>query len=70
MPTMEEVRTMEAIQCINQKIPELSLRDMFAMNIVSGMVSWEDWRDYEPKDFATQAYQIADAMLEARKKKN
>jgi hypothetical protein len=74
--TMEELRTMEAIQSINHKIPELTLRDLFAMHIITGTFSnlklsgfAEDFSRSFAENFARNAYIYADAMLEARKEK-
>lgn len=66
--TVEEHRTMDAIQCINQKIPELKLRDLFAMHALNGMIINANVPGKE-SDFARWAYEYADAMLEARKEK-
>lgn len=62
--TMEEMRTMEAIQSISHKIPEVTLRDMFAMQALNGLLSG-NW--YTFKEIPKAAYELADAMLIARK---
>lgn len=68
--TTEEVRTMAAIQSINHKLPDLKLRDLFAMNIMSGLAS-QQWIENVYEDHTAElAYNLADAMIEARKKKN
>lgn len=41
-----------------------TLRDQFAMAALQGMLAAND--TYEPKEYANDAYAIADAMLEAR----
>ena len=78
MPTKEEYKTMESIQSISQKIPDLELRDLFAMNILGsfGGGSWNgsylnilDENPTQIEKTARIAYKVADAMLEARKKK-
>lgn len=75
--TMEELRTMEAVQSINRKIPDIELRDLFAMNILGsfGGGSWNgsylnilDANPAQIEKTARIAYKVADAMLEARKK--
>lgn len=68
--TMEEVRTMEAIQSINHKIPELTIRDLFAIHALNGLLADSTTNGYA-EDFAQKAYIFADAMLKAREvKKN
>ena len=66
--TMEELRTMESIQSISQKMPELKLRDLFAMNALNGIII-NAHVPGKKSDFAKWAYEYADAMLEARKEK-
>lgn len=66
--TMEEMITMEAIQSINYKIPELTLRDLFAMSVMTGTLANSKASGFS-EDFARRAYIYADAMLEARKTK-
>lgn len=68
--TREESITMDAIQSINQKLPDLELRDIFAMHIMSGLAS-QQWIENVYEDHTAElAYNLADAMIEARKKKN
>lgn len=64
--TREEQLTMMAIQSINQKMPDIELRDLFAMHALSGLVVG-DWGTYDSEDMANMAYMLADKMLEARK---
>lgn len=66
--TIIEQNTMEAIQCINQKIPETELRDLFAMNALNGILASPDYSG-TPEQLTDYAYQYADAMLKARKNK-
>ena len=66
--TMEELRTMESIQSINHKIPELTLRDLFAMNALNGLVVG-DWGNQDTEGMANLAYMLANAMLKARSEK-
>ncbi len=68
--TVEEQRTMQAIQNINRKIPEVTLRDLFAMSIIQTQVDSCYYQDNEIKEMAEQSYRIADAMIEARGRKN
>lgn len=69
--TMEELRTMEAIQSINHKVPEVKLRDLFAMHALIGLTTTtEDSAFPETWDYdmlAECAYKAADAMIKARK---
>ena len=65
--TVIEQNTMESIQNINQKIPELKLRDIFAMHALNGMLASPDYSG-TPEQLADYAYQYADAMKERRKK--
>ena len=74
---------LDSINEINRKMPEVTLRDMFAMNAMNGILN-DNMRtavddilrnDEKDKDFwteriATASYKMADAMLQARKKKN
>lgn len=54
------------------KINEIELRDVFAMQAMNGMISMEiTWASNESfEKIAQDAYTIADAMLEARRSKN
>lgn len=64
--TIEEQNTMKAIQNINRKLPDVELRDLFAMSVMTGLASYSTDR---PLDMIAElAYKQADAMLEARKK--
>lgn len=67
MTTIEEQRTMQAIQQLNRKVPEVTLRDLFAMSYLNGILTNRAMHyDYDQE--AVFAYRVADAMLEARKK--
>lgn len=68
MTTIEEQRTMIAIQQLNAKVPEVTLRDLFAMSVLNGLISGRYVTDVNKKDIAELAYKQADVMLEARKK--
>ena len=41
--TVDEQRTMAAIQSINQKLPDIKLRDLFAMNALNGILTSPDF---------------------------
>ena len=63
--TIEEQNTMKAIQNINRKLPDIELRDLFAMSALNALLQ----KPIESFEIVTeQSYRIADAMLEARKK--
>lgn len=66
--TIMEQNTMIAIQQINEKLQELTLRDLFAMSALTGTLRGTTYTDGEIKIKAEQSYRIADAMLEERKK--
>ena len=66
--TMEELRTMESIQSINRKLPDLELRDLFAMNAMTGFHRGSLWTGGDWDGVAERCYKLADAMLEARRK--
>lgn len=73
---------LESINEINSKMPEVTLRDMFAMNAMNGILN-DHMRtavddilrnDEKDKDFWTEkiaaaSYKMADAMMKARKQK-
>lgn len=65
--TRGEQMTMMAIQSINQKIPDVELRDLFAMAALNGVLSDCEFHPYEQQ--AEIAYHFADAMLRVRSKK-
>lgn len=74
---------LDSINEINRKMPEITLRDIFAMNAMNGILN-DNMRtavddilrnDEKDKDFWTEriaaaSYKMADAMLQARKKKS
>ena len=67
--TIEEHQTMAAIQCINQKMPEVELRDLFAMEAMNGLIQTQWGSEVTEDCIAKFAYKQADAMLQARSKK-
>ena len=66
--TVEEQRTMQAIQQLNRKVPEVTLRDLFAMSSINGLIYDVGIDEENVQRYANKAYLIADAMLEAKKK--
>lgn len=68
--TREESITMAAIQSINEKLPDLELRDMFAMSALQALIPthWGQSSDTSFEAISDTAYSIADEMIEARKK--
>lgn len=76
MQTVEEQRTMVVIQSLNHKMPELELRDLFAMHALTsfGGGDWNgSWLNIADRNIyghieraADVAYRIADAMIERR----
>ena len=67
--TREESITMSAIQGIYHKMPELELRDLFAMNALNGLLASKSFVLCYPSDYTEAAYEYADAMLKERSKK-
>ena len=62
-------RTLDAVQNACNKIPNVELRDLFAMNALNGMLASPDYSG-TPEQLADYAYQYADAMIKERKVKN
>lgn len=74
---------LDSINEINRKMPDVTLRDLFAMNAMNGILN-DHMRtavddilrnDEKDKDFWTEriaaaSYKMADAMIKARKNKN
>ena len=67
--TVEELRTMEAIQSINQKMPDVELRDLFAIHAMNALLPTDWGMEASEDDIAKYSYKMADAMLKARKHK-
>lgn len=67
--TVDEQRTMAAIQSINQKLPDIKLRDLFAMVAMNALLPTSFGEETSNENVAASAYSIADCMLEARKVK-
>ena len=72
---------MHTIQAINQKLPDVELRDLFAMSAMNTIIhdhtvsnlndilNIDDNNGYYLKTVPEAAYKLADAMLQARRKK-
>jgi hypothetical protein len=60
-----EIHSAESIGDMVSKMPGLSLRDWFAAHAMQGLIA-SDVRT-RMATFATKSYEMADAMLEARK---
>ena len=79
--TIGEERTMAAIQGIFQKMPDVDLRDLFATSAMNTIINChtntnlndilnvDSNNGYYLKTIPEAAYKLADAMLEARRKK-
>ena len=67
MTRMEEV-TMIAIQQMSKKISEVDLRDLFSMNAMQMFYRETNFTERHYDELAESSYQLADAMLKARKK--
>lgn len=65
--TREELSAMNAIQNINRKIPDVELRDLFAMNAMQGFLTCG--KEWDMQEIAELSYRQSDAMLEVRNKK-
>lgn len=66
---IQEQDTMRAIQNINRKLPDVTLRDLFAMSVIQTIDNnhlFDDEIELEMR--AKYCYKVADAMLEARRK--
>lgn len=66
MITREELVTMQAVQRLEKKIPEL--RDRFAMSALNGTLRATFYTDKELEMKVEQAYKLADMMLKVREK--
>jgi len=66
--TVGEQRTMMAIQDFCEKVPEIQLRDLFAMSALNGLLACQNTNG-SADEFAFGAYRFADAMILARRKK-
>lgn len=67
--TVEESRTMQAVQNIARKIDNFTLRDYFAGQALAGMGEYLMQNRENLNEVAESCYKIADAMLEYNKLK-
>lgn len=64
----DNIVTVESVGYIQKTIVEVvSMRDQFAMAALTGMIADPNGLDY--RSVPKKAYEMADAMLEARKEK-
>lgn len=74
--TREEQFTMQAIQGMYHKIQNIELRDIFAMQVLPGIMTnypvlfSNMGLEKASEHIAEMSYKIADAMLKTRKEKN
>lgn len=66
--SIEELNAMRAIQSISHKIDGFKLRDYFAGQALAGMGGYLMQNRDDLDSIAKTCYNIADAMLEQRKK--
>lgn len=66
--TVFEQHTHELLQQACKNFSELSLRDLFAMSAINGVVGDYYIDSFNAEEYAHRAYLIADAMLERSKK--
>lgn len=62
-----EQQTLEHLCNLDSKIPNLTLRDVFAMSALNGFISGRYIADMCVKDIAELAYKQADEMIKVRK---
>jgi hypothetical protein len=65
--SVEAIREATAYECEPQK--GATLRDMFAMAALQGLLAADPGIDWEPDGLARTAWKQADAMLEEREKR-
>ena len=64
-----EQRTMESLQKLEKKMPEMTLRDYFAGQVLAGMGEYLMTNRDDLHSIAESCYKIADAMIEVRNEK-
>lgn len=69
MTTIAEQRTMESLQRLEKKIPQITLRDYFASQVLAGMGEYLMTNRDDLHSIAESCYKIADAMIEVRNEK-
>lgn len=67
--TRIEESTMLAIQRASAKLPEIELRDLFAMNAMQMFYKGSLFTGRHYEELAECSYRLADAMLAARQEK-
>jgi hypothetical protein len=70
--TIIEEATMKSIQGIYKKLPDLNsvtLRDLFAMCVMTGTLRSASYTDEEIKNKVERSYRIADIMIKVRSQK-
>lgn len=67
--TVFEQHTHELLQSACRKIPDVTLRDLFAMSVMPALLKDFSLSNESIKYMAIKSYIIADEMLEAREKK-
>ena len=60
---------LDSINEINRKMPEVTLRDLFAMSALQGILPTPYGQSANNENVAASAYAIADEMIKARKRK-
>ena len=60
---------LDSINEINRKIPEVTLRDLFAMSALQGILPTSYGQNANNENVAASAYALADEMIKARKRK-
>ncbi len=53
---------------MQQPEQNIELRDYIAIQVIAGASANGDWKSYTAYKLASKAYEIADAMMEARQK--
>lgn len=65
--TVIETRALESIVAINNKIPNMTLRDYFAGQVLAGMGEYLMNNKDSIDEISETCYRIADSMIERRK---
>lgn len=67
--TVNEQRTMESLQRLERKVPEMTLRDYFAGQAMVGIGKYLFLNKDSLQELAKTCYRVADAMIEVRNEK-
>jgi len=62
-------QTLEMVQDACHSVSKIELRDLFAMSALQGILPTLYGQNAENANVASSAYALADAMLEARRRK-